>query len=78
MVKHLPQKALKKLQNDLLYSKKLVGYNRSTLDRRACISATPADITDNNLDKRLTIFKDQLRNDYTHRILYDTLPISVK
>ena len=68
MLKHLPEKALRKLQNVLLYSKKKVSYNKTTTERRTYNSTVPADITDDNLGNRLDKFKDQLKNEYTCRI----------
>ena len=68
MLKHLPEKVLKKLEDQFLYSKKNVTYNKATIDRRTYNSTTPADKTDNNLDDRLGKFKDQLKNEYVYRI----------
>ena len=34
MLKHLPEKSLKKLQKALLYSNKPVIYNKTTIDRK--------------------------------------------
>ena len=68
MLKYLPEKALKKLQNDLLYSKKKVSYNKTMIERRTYNSKEPADITDSNLNDRLDKFKDQLKNEYVYRI----------
>ena len=68
MLKHLPEKALKKLKDDFLYNKKKVAYKKLTIDRRTYNSTTPADITDNNLDDRLDKFKDELKNEYDYRI----------
>ena len=68
MLKHLPEKALKKLQNDLVYSKKKVSYKKTTIERRTYNSIVPADITDDNLDDKLDKFKDQLKNEYVYRI----------
>ena len=53
----------------ICFKAKNVAKNKSTTDRRTCNSTTLADIADNNLDKRLTKFKDQLKNEYTYRIL---------
>ena len=68
MLEDLPEKALRKLQNDLLYSKKKISYNKTTIERRTYNSTVPANITDDNLDNRLNRFKDQLKNEYTYRI----------
>ena len=68
MLKDLPEKSLKKLQNDLLYSKKKVSYNKTTTERRTYNSAVPADITDGNSDNRIDKIKDQLKIEYVYRI----------
>ena len=68
MLKHLPEKGLKKLQNDLLHSKKKASYNKTTIARRTHNSTVPADITDDNLDNRLDKLKYQLKNEYIYRI----------
>ena len=68
MLKHLPEKELKKLEDDFLFNKKKVAYNKSTLDRKTYNSTAAADITDANLNDRLGKFKDQLKNEYVYRI----------
>ena len=68
MLRHLPEKAPQKIQNDLLYSKKKVSYNKTTIETRTYNSTVPADITHDNLDDRLDKFKDQLENEYNYRI----------
>ena len=68
MLKHLPEKALKKLENDFLYSKKNVSCNKASIERRTYNSTTAAGITDDNIDDRLDKFKDQLKNEYIYRI----------
>ena len=67
MLKHLPEKVLKKLQNGLFYSKRKVSYNKTITERRTYNSTVSADITDDNLDDRLDKFKDQLKNKYVNR-----------
>ena len=56
MLKYLPKNLLKKLQKTLLYSKKAVVYNKTTIDRCTYYSTTLADITTDNLDDRITLF----------------------
>ena len=56
MLKHLPEKALKKIRKTMLYSNKTVSYNKSTIDKRTCNSTTPADMTDDNLEDRINKF----------------------
>ena len=57
MLEDFPEKALRKLQNDLLYSKKKVSYNKATIERRTYNSTVPANITDDNLDDQLNNLK---------------------
>ena len=58
MLKQLSEKSLKKLRKTLLYSNKPVVYNKNTIDSGTCNSTTPADVTDDNLDKRITLFQN--------------------
>ena len=68
MLKHLPEKSLKKLQETTLYSKKKVPYNKSTIDRRTYNSTTAVDITDDNLDDGISRFQNQIKNEFVNRI----------
>ena len=52
----------------MLYSNKTVFYNKTTIDRRTHNSATPADITNDNLDDRIDTFQDQTKNEFVYRI----------
>ena len=52
----------------MLYSKMPVVYNRTTIDRRTHNSTTAADITDDNLDDRITLFQNQLKDEFVYRI----------
>ena len=52
----------------MLYSNKTVFYNKTTIDRRTHNSATPADITNDNLDDRIDTFQDQIKNEFVYRI----------
>ena len=58
MLKQLSEKSLKKLRKTLLYSNKPVVYNKNAIDSGTCNSTTPADVTDDNLDKRITLFQN--------------------
>ena len=71
LLKHVPKGALKKLQNDWLYSKyKFVIYGDNN-DR--CVYYTMTDtragnITDENLIDRKAKFQNQIKNKYVYRI----------
>ena len=73
MLKHLPEKSLKQLQETFLYSKKRVAYNKSMIYRRTYNSTTAAEITDDNLDDRIDKFQDQLKTNFSIEYHYDTL-----
>ena len=80
MLKHLLIDSLKPLQKDLLYSKQPVYYTQTSYDRRnfngtvptgttALISARKKiHATDANIDKRISLFKEQLKNERVYRI----------
>ena len=68
MLKHLPEKSLKKLRKTLLYSNKPVVYNKTTIDRQTYNSTTPTDITDGSLDNRITLLQNQLKDDFVYRV----------
>ena len=71
MLKHLPKKALKVIENDLLYSKKKVKLpdDEDRQDERTA-AGEDADIrTDNNINERIQKFKNQLKNVYWYIIL---------
>ena len=61
MLKHLPKDSFKKFKKTMLYEKTAVSYNKTTIDRRTQNSNTANDITDPNINKRLTNFKNQLK-----------------
>lgn len=67
MLKHLPEKSLKTIEELLLYIKKRVNYT-GNIDRRLNNSDTPADITDGNIDNRITKFVDVINNEKVCRI----------
>ena len=58
MLKHLPERSLKKLQKIMLYSNKPVVYNKATIDRGTYNSIILSDITAGNLGDRITLFRD--------------------
>ena len=68
MLKHLPKNSLKKIEKTMLYSKKLIYFNKTTLDRRPHNSSSGNDITDLNINERITEFQDQLKNEFVYRI----------
>ena len=83
MLKHLPKDSLKTIQKHLLYSKEPVFYANTNHDRRNFNSAnlsttglTTAQITtlkknhakDNNIDKRIELYSDQIGEEFVYRI----------
>ena len=83
MLKHLPSDALKTLQKTLLFSKKPVYFAKKEYDRRnynsqglaltglnaADATAKILDHTRNlNIDERISLFQNQLKNEYVYRI----------
>ena len=70
ILKHIPEKALAVIQNDLLYSKRKVKLpnNKDRCDRHTAAGENADDRTDSNLDDRITKFQNQLKNTYWYRI----------
>ena len=70
ILKHMPEKALKTFQNQLLYSKKEKVLNNANRDRRLnnTLAANAADRTDANLSNRIPKFQDQIKNNFAYRI----------
>ena len=68
MLKHLTEKSLKKLPKTLLHSNEPVVYNKTNIDR-TYNSTTLANFTDYNLDNRITLFQNQLKNELVYRVL---------
>ena len=58
MLKHLPKKALKAIENDLLYSKNKVKLpdNEDRQDERTAAGEDADNRTDNNIDERIQKF----------------------
>ena len=52
----------------MLYSKKPIYFNRTTLERRTHSSNKANDITDLNINERIRKFQDQLKNEFVYRI----------
>ena len=52
----------------LLYDNTTVYFSETTIDRRTHNSKTAIDKTDLSINKRLQIFKNQLKNEYVCRI----------
>ena len=69
MLKHLPKKALKVIENNLLYSKKKVKLpdDEDRRDERTN-DANADNRTDDNIDERIQKFQNQLKNVYWYRI----------
>ena len=83
MLKHLPSDALKTIAKTLLYDKKEVYFAQTTYDRRN-YNATNADVRglsandalikkqahakDLNIDKRIALFQNQLKNESVYRV----------
>ena len=61
MLKYLPQKSLKIIEDFLLYNKKRVSCT-CNIDRRLNNSNIPADITNNNIDDRIPKFAGVTNN----------------
>ena len=70
ILKHIPEKALAVIQNDLLYSNKKVKLpnNEDGRDWHTATGENADDRTDDNLDDRITKFQNQLKNTYWYRI----------
>ena len=73
MLKHLPEKSLKVVQHDLLYSQKSAVLPNN-LDRRlhcgltAAKSSKPSVAADANFRDREAKFRNQLKNKYVYRV----------
>ena len=52
----------------MLYSKQRVYYNKTTIDRRTQNSAALNNKTDLNINKRITKFQNELKNEFVYRI----------
>ena len=83
MLKHQPTNALKTIQKTHLYSKKPVYFASETYDRRnhnfSGVSTTGLNATEIvtakklhakglNIDERISLFKNQLKNEFVYRI----------
>ena len=67
MLKHLPKDSLQKMEKTLLYSKRPVYLNKTSIERRIH-NRTGApranDAKDLSIDKRIPKFQNQLKKDY--------------
>lgn len=52
----------------MLYCNKTVYYNKKTIERRTFNCTTPADITDLNIEERITLFQDLLKDEHVYRV----------
>ena len=68
MLKHLSKDPLKKIEKTIPYSKQPVYFNRTTLEQKTFNSTTANDITDLNINERITKFQNQLKNEFIYRI----------
>ena len=70
MLKHVPKKALKVIENDLLYSRKKIKLpaGEERRDEHAANAENANNRTDDNIDERIQKFQNQLKTDYFYRI----------
>ena len=68
MLKHLTKNYLKKIEKTMLYSKQSIYFNETSLERRTHYSNTANDITDLNMNERITKFPNQIKNEFVRRI----------
>ena len=70
MLKHVPKKALKVIENDLLYSRKKVKLpaGEERRDEHTANAENADNRTDDNIDERIQKFQNQLKTDYFYRI----------
>ena len=68
MLKHLPNNAFKKTEKTVLYSKQLVYFNKTMLGQRLHNSNIANDITDLNINERITKFQNQLKNEFVYKV----------
>ena len=70
MLKHVPKKALKVIENDLLYSRKKVKLpaGEERRDEHTANAENANNRTDDNIDERIQKFQNQLKTDYFYRI----------
>ena len=68
MLEHLPKYALKKIEKTMFYSKQLVYFNITMLERRTFNSKTANDITDLKINERITKFQNHLKDEIVYRI----------
>ena len=70
MLKHVPKKALKVIENDLLYPRKKVKLpaGEERRDEHTANAENANNRTDDNIDERIQKFQNQLKTDYFYRI----------
>ena len=70
MLKHVPKKALKIIENDLLYSRKKVKLpaGEERRDEHTANAENANNRIDDNIDERIQKFQNQLKTDYFYRI----------
>ena len=69
MLKHQPKDSLKKIEKTLLYSKRPVYFNKTTIDRTIHNGTGATRANDaKDFDERITKFRNQLKNEYVYRV----------
>ena len=58
MLKHLPKNSFKKIEKTMLYSKQSTYFNKTLLEQRIHNGNTANDITDLNINERITKFQN--------------------
>ena len=59
MLKHLPKNSFKKIEKTMFYSKQSIYFNKTSLERTTDNSNTVNDITDLDINERITKFQNQ-------------------
>ena len=68
MLKHLPKNAFKKTEKTVLYGKQPAYFNKTMLGQRLHNSNIANDITDLNINERITKFQNQLKNEFVYKV----------
>ena len=68
MLKHLPKNSFKKIEKTMFHSKQSIYFNKISLEQTTRNSNTANDIADLNINKRITKFQNQLKNEFVYRI----------
>ena len=68
MLKQLPKNSFKNIEKTMLFSKQSINFNKTSFERRTDNRNTANDITDLNINERITKFQNQLKNEFVYRI----------